>query len=275
MSYRIILQDEFKRRSMRNPRYSLRAFARDLQVAPSTLSEVFQGKSGLSTRTARQIAEALDFTPEHRDYFCALVDAAESRSNLKKALAERQLKQHHDKPKYEVLSEQDFRVVVDWAHAAMIELTKVKGARASAKWFALKLGIASTKAREALERLLQLGFLRRNEGTGDLKAASPNYTVPGGRPSAVIRQFHTALLDKAKRAIYEQDTHDRDFSSITLAFPKERMEEARQLIREFRRQFDKEMQSKSDFDSVYCLAIQLFRLDQDVPESASTTARLP
>ena len=48
MDYRDILSDQFNVRRKVNARYSLRAFARDMSISPSRLSEVISGKGDLS-----------------------------------------------------------------------------------------------------------------------------------------------------------------------------------------------------------------------------------
>jgi transcriptional regulator with XRE-family HTH domain len=57
--FRIILQSEFDRRVARNPRYSMRAFARTLGVSHSTLSRFFAGRRRLTARAIRRIGVAL------------------------------------------------------------------------------------------------------------------------------------------------------------------------------------------------------------------------
>ncbi|HWW62311.1 MAG TPA: helix-turn-helix domain-containing protein, partial [Thermoanaerobaculia bacterium] len=59
MSFREILQAEFDRRAARNARYSLRAFARSLGIAHTTLSRFLSGRRRLTSRAIRRIGVAL------------------------------------------------------------------------------------------------------------------------------------------------------------------------------------------------------------------------
>jgi len=61
MSFRDILTQELRRRKAVNHRYSLRAFARSLQMDPSTLSKILRGKRELSMSTAFRVANYLEF----------------------------------------------------------------------------------------------------------------------------------------------------------------------------------------------------------------------
>ena len=64
VSFRIVLRSEFDRRLARNPRYSMRAFARTLGVSHSTLSRFFAGRRRLTARAIRRIGGKLDIDVE-------------------------------------------------------------------------------------------------------------------------------------------------------------------------------------------------------------------
>jgi len=59
IDYREILRFQFHLRRLRNPRYSLRAFARDCKISPSRISEVFNQHNHLSIGSGLKIAEYL------------------------------------------------------------------------------------------------------------------------------------------------------------------------------------------------------------------------
>jgi transcriptional regulator with XRE-family HTH domain len=59
MVMRRILHEEFLRRRRRNPRYSLRAFARDLGVHHSTLSRILRGQQRPRTTGLTRFASRL------------------------------------------------------------------------------------------------------------------------------------------------------------------------------------------------------------------------
>ena len=96
--FRAVLRWELEKRHARNPRYSIRSFARDLSMAPSRLYEVLNGRYGLSRSSAGSAAEKMRLGDEENAHFCDLVEAAHGRSRLSRASAqariqERQLSQ--------------------------------------------------------------------------------------------------------------------------------------------------------------------------------------
>lgn len=91
MGYKKLLRDKFEKRKMANPRYSLRAFARDIRISPSRLSEILNGKQGLSESGAEKISSALGMEGEEKARFILQVVAEDSRSKHKRRLAKEKL----------------------------------------------------------------------------------------------------------------------------------------------------------------------------------------
>lgn len=82
MKYQDILKEHLSRRISMNPRYSLRAFANALGLAPSKLSEVLSGKKGLSPGRAETVCDKLRLQGVDRDVF--ILSALAQHSRIKK-----------------------------------------------------------------------------------------------------------------------------------------------------------------------------------------------
>src|SRR4051812_17731490 len=61
--------DRFLRGRQRNPRWSLRAFAKQLGVSHSALSEILSGKRALSQKAAVRFAQRLELSPADTKLF--------------------------------------------------------------------------------------------------------------------------------------------------------------------------------------------------------------
>ena len=70
VSFRRLLQQELERRRMRNPRYSLRAFARALALDHSSLSQFLTGRRRLTPRSIRRLGAALRLSPREIESLC-------------------------------------------------------------------------------------------------------------------------------------------------------------------------------------------------------------
>lgn len=256
--YQKMLKRVFDLRRTRNPAYSLRSFARDLKLSPASLSKVLSHQQGLSTLKAKQIASDLQLETREQSRFVDSVVATHSRSETDRKKAEIRLLQYQQETKPEI-EEGAFRVISDWYHLAIVELTRVEGFQPHATWIADTLGISEAEAQRAVERLLSLELLKWE---GDRLIDAQGFAATASdKQSEAIRNFHHQVLRKAIESIEGQSMENRDLSAIVLAFPKSEIPSVKKWIKTFRRNVDARItSSKKKPDSVYALAIQFFEL---------------
>lgn len=262
VGYRAILDRAFDVRVKKNPGYSLRAFARDLEMPVSKLSEVLRGRRGISRKAGLRIAEIIHLSKEETEYFVAWIELEHARSELRRKRAQDIVAAHEAMRSFGQIDLERFRVIADWYHLAILELTRTKGFQSNAKWIAGRLGISEADASAAVKRLIGFELLRETEG-GDWVPTSGNLATPSGIPSEKIREHHCQILDRAKNALEKTPIEKRDFSTVTLAVDSSQIEKARALLKEFRRRFAEEIQSVEVRDRVYVLGLQFFPLDAE------------
>ena len=259
--YRKYLVREFEVRSQRNPRYSLRAFARDLEVQPSRLSEAMRGQRGLSRDSASRIARNLQLSPSETEYFVAMVEAQHSRSVAGKLKARSECRNLQAMKGFSEVDLDRFKIVADWYHFAIVEMTDTKGFRSNPSWIAKRLGISESQAECAIRRLMNFGFLEKDE-SGRLKRSLADFSIAGGIPSREIRNHHHQILNKAKDALESVPMELREYAAITMAIDLEKLAEAKEKLKLLRRDFCKSVQRDGEKNSVYCLAVQFFPLER-------------
>ena len=124
--YQQILRTHLTDRTKHNPRYSLRAFARDLGMSPSRISEILSGKQGLSVQAGALIAKRLGFTDEEQAMFCDLVAASHARSLDARREAEIRLSKPKDRaPVFENMANDTFQFIAEWYHLALLQLMRL------------------------------------------------------------------------------------------------------------------------------------------------------
>ncbi|MEI8024764.1 MAG: hypothetical protein WCI18_00315 [Pseudomonadota bacterium] len=69
IDYREMLRLEFNLRRIRNPKYSLRAFARDCKISASRFSEVFNEHNHLSISSGQRIVQYLGLSAQMTQNF--------------------------------------------------------------------------------------------------------------------------------------------------------------------------------------------------------------
>ncbi len=260
LDYRPLLKWELQERQRKNSSYSLRAFAKFLGVSPGYLSQVLQKQRTLSESAALKFAKKFRWNLRRQKLFLSLVryrrvPSEESREALlqqAEALAELE---------YLELRQDQFELIAGWEHFALAELVGLGGFSPDPVWVSRRLGISRQQAHEAIERLRKVGILV--EENGKLMKSQSNYRIQDA-PIEAIGNFHETHLKKASLAQDKQPLAARDISGTTVAFDKSRLPEVRQLIREFQEKLDTFCGQSGVPDSVYHLAVQFYRLDNDL-----------
>lgn len=256
--YRQILKEALSERCAHNPHYSLRAFARDLQISPAQLSLILSGKKGLSSARAKHAAKALGFAAREMQYFCTLVESAHGRSKAAKTGAQARLQQFAVPEEAQRLQLDAFRAVSDWYHFAILQLMKLSEWRDDPQWIATQLQINASEAAMALERLERLELIERKKGR--YVVCADTVFAPDGIPSDAIKKFHKQVLEKAAAALLHQNLERRYFNTTFLPVAVADLPKARARIKEFHQNFTNEFSEKKELNRVYCLAVQLFDL---------------
>ena len=258
--YRPYLRSELERRLSLNPRYSLRAFARDLRMAPQILSGVLNGKKGISVEAAARIAERLSLSPEESSYLLDLVTLVHARSAQAKKIAAYKLKERHSTTQYRSLEMEAFRAISDWYHYGIIELMNTADFQPDPQWIAARLGISTFEVEQAIERLVQLQLIER-QTDGSLKRTEVNLSANYGVPSEAIRKFTKQILQKAQDSLESQSLDERDLTTMTMAIDPTLLPVAKKRIAEFRRELAALLEQDNRTE-VYVFAPSLFKLSK-------------
>ena len=257
--YRTCLQEEIARRSEKNSSYSLRAFSRALGFDASVISQIMAGKRVPSLKTAERLVEALQLSPEERQHFLAsLAETHRARGLDRLSPFFRKLK-NTDQPKKE-LSLDLFRVIADWYHYAILALSLTEGFKSNTKWIAAELGISETEAKLAIERLLDLGYLTKENNV--LKAATEGFTTADKTlTSAALKKHQKQILEKAIFSLENDPVESRNMSSMTMTIDPEKIPAAKQMIEEFTQRICQFLESGKRTE-VYELGITLYPLQK-------------
>lgn len=240
-----LLQQKLYEIQRSNPAYSLRAFAQKTGISSGALSQILNGKRRVSAKIVQRLVSSLTLDPQER---------AELLGDF-----------HRPKiiPKtsdYLKLSADQFKVIGDWHHLAIMSLMNTRGFMAEPEAIARRLGIASRTASDAIERLLRLGLLERNK-KGALKRGAAQFRTEDDVASVSIRKSHSTSLQLAQRALDSAPVTERDFTSITMAINPDKIPDAKALIRKFQDDLAALLETGPRTE-VYQMAMQLFSLSK-------------
>ena len=237
-----LLKEEFSLRQKRNPTYSLRAFARDLDIGLGSMSEVLNGKRDLSKINFERALSKMLLSEEQKEILRAALH---------------NVKNSEPKPEHNLLDENTFRLIADWQYLAILNLAKLSKNRASPKWVSSRLGLDLEATKEALKRLKNLGLLDI-EGGKLVRTARP-LTTTNDIPSMAIKNHHLGNLRLAERALFDEEVDRRDFGSITVPTNPEKLKKAKEILLKTRIKIG-ELLDQGETSEVYTLSFQLFPL---------------
>ena len=243
-----LLLQELAKRQTRNSAYSLRAFARDLSLGVTTLSDVLADKRNLSKTSLAQVMKCLSVSPLERD---SLWSEHKHISQRNQDVEERLL-----------IDEDTFRLIADWHYLAILNIAKIKNNRATQPvWIAKRLGIKEAEATEALERLFRLGLVVRKKQ--ELIRTVKPLTTTSDIPSAAIRKHHSQNLRLAEHSLHHDSVLDREIGSVTMAVNTKNLPLAKKLLLNTRKKIASLLE-QGQVSEVYTLAFQLFPLTKIV-----------
>ncbi len=248
-----------------NPRFSLRAWAKQLGLSHvAMLSMVLNRKRrllpSLSSKISQQWVTTGRLTETEARYFDMLVLFSNARTNEEKIFYEKILSSLRPDRQFSCLSLDHFRIVSDWYHLAIVEMTQLKGFKADPHWIRLRLGgnVNEGQVSEAIERLVRVGLLERTPD-GELKKRDAYYSTTTDLPHEAIRSYHGQMIRKALDALETQPVQERDITGHIMTISRDKLPEAKQMIREFRRRLAEFLET-SNGDAVYHLNVQLFNV---------------
>ena len=250
-----VMRDHLLEKQMGNPSYSLRAFARDVNIHPSTLSLILKGKRALSFKDAQGVQKKLNLPAiESTKFMGSVLRAKVSIDDIKiPAFDERH-----------IIDDTHFQVIAEWEHYTVLELFEIKGFECTESEVALRLNITADRAKEVTDNLVLAGLLSLQDGL--LKKVHEDIKTTEDVSSMALRASHEETLRMGIAKINSVPLEFRDFSSATLAIDLEKLPEAKNIIREFRMKMRALLESGNKTD-VYQLGIQFYPLTGDHPES--------
>jgi uncharacterized protein (TIGR02147 family) len=243
-------------RSERNPSYSLRAFARSLGVSHTYLSLVMSGKRQVSPKRAAQFSQALRLDDQAAEMLVR--EATQAPEPGKRASAQ----DSSGTPSFFALELDRFKLLSQWYHIAILDLTLLDDFRPDPAWIAEHLDIPQAAVTSAIERLERLGMIKREGGT--LRKSHAKLAVPTYHSDKAVREFHSQMIKKALLELEsgaKGDFEARNITGTTIPVDPDLLPQAHKRILKFRRSLLKFLSSGKK-TRLYQLNVQLFPLSK-------------
>jgi uncharacterized protein (TIGR02147 family) len=258
------LNYEFESKRIKNARFSLRAWSRQLGYNnPSFLSHILKKERKLKLDVAEKFATQLKLASKSKKYFELLVLLQNSKTvdekNIYLDLLE-SLRPKKGLPS-QPLSLEAFRIISDWYHTAILELVELKDFKSDINYIAKRLGgeISAQNIKSAIDRLLKLELLEQT-ASGKLKRAKDNpRLLENYIPSEAIRHFHKQMIEKAKASIECQSINERDIRGTMISVKSKDYSKIQAIIKKAHEDILK-YSTTGDGDELYHFNTQFFQI---------------
>ena len=236
--FRRFLSQEFESRIKKNPSYSLRAYARSLNIHASCLSVILKNKRPLTPQLIKRFSQALELSPQNINELCSNNQYPNNR---------------------QVLTADVFEVISNWLHFAILELVKLEDFQPQIQWIAQTLEVQSIEVQNAVERLIRCELLEIENDKWRVIKDTDIYVDEF--TTLALKKYQQSILYKSIDAIKEVDIDRRYHGTTTMAIAKKDFNKAKEKLRKFKEDFCIDMQSSSEFyNDVYQLQMGFFPL---------------
>lgn len=248
MDFVKVLETELARRTATNSRYSLRAFARDLNIDQSSLSKVLARKRQLTNPSILRIANHLGLPARQAKKFLSVEQKAIKHAPLSD------------------LNHEQFAIVANWYHDAILELIDTADFKPNLRWIAKRLALSEAQVRAAVQRLENVGYLQITKSGRWIDQSKDNSIHPDQVSSQTLKMYQKQILNNSLKAIDTVELSQRSHTSNTFSGSAENIEEARKLIEKCRRDVATLLGGSANTKNteVYQIQISLFPITKPI-----------
>jgi uncharacterized protein (TIGR02147 family) len=261
-NYRDFLNDYYLNSKEVNKSFTFRYFAKLAGFGSCGFFKlILQGKRNLAPEGIEKISKALNLNKEESFFFLNLVLFNQAASREDKQLFADQLLKSREYKKLHPLSEAQYSYFSKWYFVSIRELAGLSDFKEDPEWISqrVKPEITVSQAKKALEDLIKLGLLKRDE-TGKLIQSEANVATPDEVISVYLANYHVDMMSKAAESIKRFPREKREISSVTFGMSRENVRKIKEIIYECRKKILEITTGDPASNSVYQLNFQLFPL---------------
>lgn len=246
--YQLKLKDSLSKKQRDNPHYSMRAFARDLEIHPGTLAKVLKGDRTLPFKNAEAVIQKLKLSQSERTLFMeSLLRKKTNIDNIKIDALDTRF----------IVENSNYQIIAEWEHFIVLDLFDIPSFKRTAEDVAYHLGVSLIRAEVVIENLIISGLLIKNSD-GFLVNIHGSVKTTEDIKSQALKDSHIETLKTGLNKLEEIEIELRDFSSMAQAMDLDQIPEAKTIIREFRQKMSSLLRDGKNKTAVYQLAIQFY-----------------
>lgn len=208
-----VLREQFAVIKSANPRFSMRAFAKKLDLSIGTMSDLLNDKA---TITADRAAKVLN----------ELKVGARERNELLLMMNKQPIIDKKDLP------DDLYAMITDWQNRMILFSFDLEEPNRDVTVLSKKLRMSVSDINEIIKGFVSKGLLSRDQD-GKISRNQEIWASSDGRPNKSLINLHTSSLKMSLEVFPTIPTEKRDVSTINFAGCPEKLDEVRKEIRKF------------------------------------------
>ncbi len=242
--FKDFLQEQYLQRLNRNSAYSIRAFAKNLQISDSALSQMIRGKPKITNRTIEKLGLTLGLELNQIKQFCENENQSFSFSPLK---------------------QDQFEGCTTWMYDAILEMTRLNDIELTPKKVAELLDINIYEAKAMIELLMRTGQLSiDDDGKWVDVAGNTTSSLDANYEHESLKRYQLSILKAVEESIKNTHIEFKDHSSLLIAAEQKQIPLIKEKIQKFKQEIAELVDSNKTNDSIYTLQINLTSMLKDI-----------
>jgi uncharacterized protein (TIGR02147 family) len=263
LDYRKYLKDAFEERKAREPGLSFRKLGELLGMDGSNFHKIVLGQVHLPVRCQSRVIEYLGLGSREAEYFVLLMAFARERGSKARMEILEKAKLLQDVARKR-LEERELLFYRDWWTPVVRLLLEIQEGRAVAGRLAAGVSpsILPQQAQAAMDLLIELGLVKK-VGSDRWKLGDLHLTAGGEAQAQAVHAYQRQILELAAESLKRYPRAQRDVSTLNLAVDDQSFAAICDILRECRRQIQKQAETTSNPDRVMQLAMAFFPVSRN------------
>ena len=217
--YREYLRAFWEHKSQTSRGFSVRGFLKKAGIAnPSFFRQVLESKRNLTEQTLSQFQQALQPPPHEAEYFAALVRFNQAKHNAEKQAQYLHMRELAGQAKVRTVGERSFGFYEKWYIPVLRELLCIHPHPHNMAELGRSLHppVPTTEVREAVKRLIDLGFIQKTP-QGTFQQTDPLLSTGFEVHSMAVRDFNRQMVELAGQSLHNIPVPERNITGVTMA----------------------------------------------------------
>lgn len=224
---------------------------------------VIDGKRNLTNESNNKISKGFQLKKKEHDFFEKLVFMNQASSHEIRNFYYKQMLSVKEYTKANLIAKASYEYYSKWYYPAIREIVTFGNQKYTAATIAtlLKPEITEKQAQDALNHLIELGMIKKDENGFWAQCEQHISTGPEVR-SFIVAQYHREMLELAIDSIERFSSEEKDITSLTFSMDSQKLQELKQLLAGHRNQVRSKFVDDGPADQVFQLNIQLYPLTE-------------